>query len=427
MNRTTFLTNSFPRFIFRSWIASALFLTASLCAATLQVGPSRAYTTPSAAAAVARDGDIVEIDAGVYRGDYSSWHQNSLTLRGVGGRAHIQMDPLDPIPNGKALWVLGGAGVTVENIEFSGSQVPDENGAGIRGETSGALTIRNCYFHDNQNGILGPNAGEVTIEYSLFEHNGIGEFGRTHNIYINHANRLVFRHNLTRNADQEGHTLKSRALVNYVLYNRIMEVEDNPGVTQPVEPTSRAIDLPDAGHAYIVGNLIQQGPVTGNPQIVGYGSESGVNPGRTFVFLFNTVVDQSEDPDHPGEFLAVSRATTSIALNNLFVGPHAPPSWVDRSASNVWTVSATGSLADAAHYDFHLLSGALAIDHAVDAGAAFSLMDPAVHGGTRPLFHYADTAQRVDRPMVGLLDMGAYEFGGEASSAPARPRRLRVE
>ena len=38
-------------------------------AATLKVGPGRALNAPSAAAAVAKDGDTVLIDAGTYSGD----------------------------------------------------------------------------------------------------------------------------------------------------------------------------------------------------------------------------------------------------------------------------------------------------------------------------------------------------------------------
>src|SRR5882672_9007862 len=53
---------------------------------------------------------------------------------------------------GKATLVTN-ANVTVQNLEFSGASVDDGNGAGIRHE-SGALTVLNSYFHDNQEGIL---------------------------------------------------------------------------------------------------------------------------------------------------------------------------------------------------------------------------------------------------------------------------------
>ena len=59
--------------------------------------------------------------------------------------------------------------IVIDNIELSGCRVLDKNGAGIRQEGSN-LTIRNCYFHDNENGILsGKNpASEILIEKAEF-------------------------------------------------------------------------------------------------------------------------------------------------------------------------------------------------------------------------------------------------------------------
>ena len=79
-----------------SVILGCLLCTATLAPAdaagprTWRVGPDRELPTPSAAAAVARDGDTVLIDAGTYVGDVATWTQDDLTLRGVGGRAHLR-------------------------------------------------------------------------------------------------------------------------------------------------------------------------------------------------------------------------------------------------------------------------------------------------------------------------------------------------
>ena len=61
----------------------------------LHVGPTRELKTPSAAAKVALDGTIVEIDAGEYVDDVAVWTQNGLTLRGVGGMAHLRSETRD--------------------------------------------------------------------------------------------------------------------------------------------------------------------------------------------------------------------------------------------------------------------------------------------------------------------------------------------
>src|SRR5215471_3174796 len=112
----------------------------ALSAAILQVGPDKSFQTPCAAVAVASDGDVIEIDAGLYKKDVCVIPQNNLTLRGVNGRAHLEAG--DASAQGKAIWVIQGNDALVENIEFSGASVPDQNGAGIRAEGVN-WTVRN--------------------------------------------------------------------------------------------------------------------------------------------------------------------------------------------------------------------------------------------------------------------------------------------
>ena len=120
-------------------------IAASASADTLQVGPGKTYSLPSQAATAANDGDVIEIDAGDYSGDVAFWTQNSLTIRGVGGRAHLAA--AGNHAGGKAIWVIQGDDTVIESIEFSDAVVPDDNGAGIRQEGTN-LTVRDCYFHD---------------------------------------------------------------------------------------------------------------------------------------------------------------------------------------------------------------------------------------------------------------------------------------
>jgi hypothetical protein len=49
-----------------------------------------------------------------------------LTLRGSGGRAHLQA--FGKSAEGKAIWVIKGNNVVVENIEFSDAAVASLNG-----------------------------------------------------------------------------------------------------------------------------------------------------------------------------------------------------------------------------------------------------------------------------------------------------------
>jgi hypothetical protein len=60
-----------------------------------------------------------------------------------------------------------------------------------------------------------------------------------------------------------GHLLKSRAYTTFVLYNRL---SDEMGGTGSYE-----LDLPNAGTAYVIGNVIEQSAASQNPNIVSYG------------------------------------------------------------------------------------------------------------------------------------------------------------
>jgi len=84
--------------------AAGLLATSGAWADTLHVGPGQTFGAPCDAIAAAADGDIIEIDAGGdYAGDVCGVSKNSLTLRGVNGRALLDAAalgiggaPIDP-------------------------------------------------------------------------------------------------------------------------------------------------------------------------------------------------------------------------------------------------------------------------------------------------------------------------------------------
>ncbi len=130
---------------------------------TLQVGDGRTIRALAEAARIAQDGDTVVIDAGVYRGDVAVWSQDRLTLRAQGGRVRLQA--AGAAAEGKALWVVRGGEIAIEDIDFEGARVPSGNGAGIRFER-GRLTVRRCRFFDNEMGLLANNdpTQELVVE-----------------------------------------------------------------------------------------------------------------------------------------------------------------------------------------------------------------------------------------------------------------------
>ena len=285
-----------------------IFHVVPVSAATLLAGPTRTYTTPCKAIAAASSGDVIEIDPVLYSGDVCPINTPNLTLRGVNGRPHI--DAAGQNSQGKGIWVVNADNIVVDNVEFSGAVVPDENGAGIRVNPNFGLTVTRCYFHDNQEGILAANGGSITILYSEFDHNGYST-GQAHNLYINHSNVFTFMYNWSHNAI-EGHLLKSRAAVNYILYNRLT---DESGTA------SYELDLPNGGTSFVIGNIIQQGPNSPNHSILAY-LEEGVTPENPDMQLFvinNTFVNNESS----GTFLAIAAADTVpvVAENNIFNGP----------------------------------------------------------------------------------------------------------
>jgi hypothetical protein len=272
----------------------------------LQVGPGQTYAMPSAAAAVAQAGDVIKIAGGDYRGDVASWTVNNLTICGVGSRARLFANGNNA--RGKGLWVVSGANITIDNIEFRDTTVPDQNGAGIRAEHTGDLRILNSGFYDNQNGILA-NAGSatITIESSEFARNGLGD-GYTHNIYVNQIDRLTVNSSYFHEA-KVGHNLKSRARESIIQNSYFM---DGPSGT-----SSYLADFPNGGKVVLKGNLFHKGPQASNPNAISYGAEGLSNPTNTFEAVHNTVTITRSG----GAFLAIANGTSSVTLTaNLFAG-----------------------------------------------------------------------------------------------------------
>jgi hypothetical protein len=361
-------------------------------ARVLQVGPGRIYSVPSAAAAAAQDGDVIEIDAGEYRDDITVLRRNNLTLRGVGGRAYMHATQIIPYTpgndreNGMGIWVTQGRGISVENIEFSGAAVPDQNGAGIRANGPD-LTICNGYFHANEDGILG-GAGNVLIEYSEFAYNGFGD-GYTHNMYISGStNRFTLRYSYSHHA-KIGHNVKSRAQENYILYNRIMD--------EATGTSSYDIDIPDSGLTYIIGNLIQQGPAADNSTIVAYGAESANNPIHELYVVNNTIVNDRGS----GTFLSVRGGTTARIVNNIFAGNGTVLGGPGTMVTNL--VSNSPGLVNIGAYDYHLTAASPARDAGSNPG-------PVNGFDLTPVRQYVHVANQQARPQDGNLDIGAYEY-----------------
>lgn len=279
----------------------------------LHVGPQHALQRPSQAAAAARDGDVVLIDAGTWRGDVATWPQHRLTICAVGGPVHLHADGQHA--GGKGIWVLRGRDVLVDGIQFHGATVPDQNGAGIRAEGDG-LTLRHVGFFDNQNGILGPSNGTLTVQRAVFARNGVADpalqqgHGRTHQLYTGGSHVRVLESLFT--DGRVGHHIKSRA--------RRTEVENTVILDGPDGTASYLVEAPDGGELLLRGNQLHKGPRASNAVMVRLGAEQMAD-GRThrLVLLHNTWVS-----DRPATRLVVARLGVQQVLlaGNLWASLH---------------------------------------------------------------------------------------------------------
>lgn len=321
----------------------------SCIATTFLVGAARTYTLPSQVAALVRDGDTVDIDVGSYV-DCATWTRNNLLLRGVGGYAHLH----DKACGGKAIWIIQGNNTTVEQIEFSGATVVDNNGAGIRQEGAN-LTVRRCYFHDNENGILtgaNPNS-DVLIEHSEFASNGYGD-GYSHNLYIGHVGSFTVQFCYIHHA-KVGHNVKSRADRSFILYNRISD--------EATGTASRDIDLPNGGFAVVLGNVIHHGLNTQNSNTCGYGLEGLSNPVRNLYVVNNTLVNEGSS----GSFVQIPASGTDTVkiVNNIFTGAGntlaGAASTLDSISNLRFSNPLQAGFRDPASYDYRLTSVSRAI------------------------------------------------------------------
>ena len=356
-------------------------------ATTWQVGPTRTIKTPPAVAALVQDGDTVEFDPGTYTTG-AVWTKHNLTLRGVGAVFD------GGAVNGKAIWLVQGNNTIVEGATFSHASVSDGNGAGIKLEGKG-LIVRKSRFLDNQNGLLagGPagmgQGSTILVEQSEFARNGSGD-GSTHNIYINDVDSFTLQYSWSHGA-KSGHLVKSRALTNNILYNRLV---DDMGGTASYE-----IDLPCGGINTVIGNVIRQDTATENSTVMDHGNEmanaANCAPRPHSLFIaHNTIVNDR----YAATFFQVKGTPSPLVIvNNFLVGPGVSDIALD--GSNVQTQAP--AFLDALTQKYQLTSTSPAVNKGIIPPPSLT-----------PLFEYVHPMNKQPRVMAGAAwDVGAYEFG----------------
>jgi hypothetical protein len=263
---------------------AALLLAQGVQARTLEAGQGKAFATPSAAIAAAQPGDTVSVYPGQYF-DCAVVTKDNITIQGVGKAEDVVLT--DTTCEGKAILVTRAANITVKNMTLQRARVPDENGAGIRGEGPG-LVVDGVRFINNQDGILaGDVPGTMTIRNSYFEKNGTCEHSCAHGVYVGHMDKLRIESTVFRET-RRAHHIKSRARETEVVN---CDIQDGPEGTASYE-----IEIPNGGGLLVTGTTIVKGPKAENhTAAIILGGEQISQPTPRIVISNNTFRNDMSD------------------------------------------------------------------------------------------------------------------------------------
>jgi hypothetical protein len=453
-------------------IAFLILIPLSTFATTYDVGPGQPYTSIGAVPWQSLGaGDIVRIHyrATPYKEKWVICRQgtaaNPIVVQGVFG-PNGELPIIDgnnaTTPAGLNFWneergviKIGGANsppdtmpqyIVIENLEIRSGRPPytftNDNGsnssyinnaASIYVEKVKHLTIRNCILHDSGNGLF-IGAWDGGTEDVLVEGNYIYDNGNNGSIYEHNnytaAHGIIFQYNRfgPLRSGCLGNNLKDRSAGTIIRYNwieggnRALDLvdDDGGGVSQ----------FPEYSKTYVYGNALLELNDGLNSQVAHYGGDSGnTNEYRkgTLYFYNNTVVSyrtgnttlvrlstNDETADVRNNIVYVTASGNRLALidgagvfnyrNNWFKTGYVNSHGAVTGAVNNQGGNLTGSspaFFDEASEDFHLSSGSVCRD----AGTTLANAAPAVN------YQYIKHQESETRPMNGVIDMGAFEFG----------------
>jgi hypothetical protein len=281
-------------------------------ARTLDVGAGKPYAKPSAAVAASGPGDRIIVAPGQYY-DCAVISRDHITIEGAGDAASVVLT--DTTCQGKALLVITGGDVTIRNLTLARARVNDGNGAGIRAEGGGTLTVDHVRFLNNQDGILtDDNAAMIlVVRNSQFIKNGMCNGYCSHGIYTGRIAELDVENTIFRET-RDGHDIKSRARRTVVTG---CDIVDGPDGT-----ASYLIEAPNGGDIIVRNNTMEKGPKSGNHSAaISIGAEGVDQPTPEITIEGNHFAN---DGDYHTAFVKNVTATEAHLRANSFTGAVEP-------------------------------------------------------------------------------------------------------
>ncbi len=278
---------------------------------TLVVSPEGSPFSLVEALGKAQDGDTIELLPGEYVGTPLVIENRRLLIKGVGSRPLIKARGLE---SAKALWLVRGGDVTVENIEFRGARSVEGEGAGLRLE-GGKLHLRKVALYNNEYGLFAQanDKAEVLIEDCEFGLAPRVVGGLHHLLNVGRIAKLQVSGSRFQQGF-EGQMIKTRARENLITYNFIHD-----GMRGGA---SYEIEIAAGGLATVLGNVIGQGADTQNPVMLAYGTDKQGWDQNRLVVAHNTFIHYGWLPAWFVRVISknLPADTEVVAVNNLLVG-----------------------------------------------------------------------------------------------------------
>ena len=284
-----------------------------------------------------------------------------------------------------------------------------DNGAGVYVQRGKNVVVKGCRIHSCCMGVQTayyPEVNNFALIGNIIYDNG--DFTRNHwahNVYLSAGKSLV-EFNRFGELVSDGNNIKDRSGLTIIRYNWI-----EGGM-------SRQIDLVEtkkypSADAYVYGNVIISGKKTKNPKMVLFGGDAGKYSSRngTLYFFNNTVHFKQKRLDG---FVWVNRPNCRAVLsNNMFLGGHAV--WIGNGV-----ITGFNNLvefgADPARLSNSYMGG---IEQIMNRNGVSYFPRPGsllINNGSFAIparVRYMPMpipGEKKQRPQLGKMDIGAYEF-----------------